>query len=139
MENVGYTNVVFTDEELVIINSQFERELYYPYVRIGDDGCSVRYHISYTPFFMEDNGWKFVCSGITIYVAKIEIGGIIEYRCTAYLSGLKVDYYGGGENSFIKNDYFSNSVLNELMGELFTILFYYRMFQNEHKVDHISF
>lgn len=86
---------------------------------------------------MQDDDWKFICSGIKIYIDKVEIDGIIEYTCDVYLSGVKyVDDISCG--FYIKSSHFSNVNLSDLMDELLSILSEYHLFMEGHRVEHIS-
>lgn len=138
LDNREYADVSFSNDELLMIKRRFHSHLYYHYERIGNDRSSLKYIFSYVPFFMQGDDWKFVCSGIKIYIDKIEINGVIEYTCDVYLNGVKyVDGISWGY--FIKSSHFSNVNLSELMDELLSILSEYHLFMEEHRVEHISF
>lgn len=137
LDNKEYIDNSFSNDELSKIKSRFNILLYYPYERISEDNSSLSYILPCVPFFMQDDDWKFVCSGIKIYIDKVEIDGIIEYTCDVYLSGVKyVDDISCG--FYIKSSHFSNVNLSDLMDELLSILSEYHLFMEEHRVKHIS-
>lgn len=137
LDNKEFVFVAFSDDELSLIKRRFYSHLYYHYMRISDDKSSSNYILPCPPFFMCGDDWKFVCSGIKIYIDKIERGGIIEYGCDVYLSGVK---YVDGKvfDHFIKSSHFSTVNLSDLMDELLSILSEYHLFMEEHRVEHIS-
>lgn len=138
LNNREYVDNSFSNDELSMIKRRFHSHLYYHYERIGYDKSSLKYMLPFVPFFMQGDDWKFVCSGIKIYIDKIEINGVIEYTCDVYLNGLKfVDGISFGH--FIKSSHFSNVNLSELIDELLSILSEYHLFMEEHCVEHISF
>lgn len=138
LDNMEYVDNSFSNDELSLIKRRFYSHLYYHYERISEDNSSLKYLLPYTPFFMQGDDWKFVCSGIKIYIDKIEIDGVIEYTCDVYLSGVKyIDGISWGYS--IKSSHFPNVNLSYLMDELLSILSEYHLFMEEHRVEHISF
>lgn len=138
LDNREYVDNSFSNDELLMIKRRFHILLYYPYERTNEDKSSLKYMLPYVPFFMQGDDWKFVCSGIKIYIDKIEIDGVIEYTCDVYLSGAKyVDGISWGYS--IKSSHFSNVDLSKLVDELLSVISEYHLFMEEHRVEHISF
>lgn len=138
LDNREYVDDSFSNDELSMIKRRFHSHLYYHYERIGNDKSSLKYMLPCVPFFMQGDDWKFVCSGIKIYIEKTKLFYSIEYTCDVYLSGVKyVDGISWGYS--IKSSHFSNVNLSDLMDELLSILSEYHLFMEEHRVEHISF
>lgn len=130
--------ISFSDEELTLIKNHFNYLLYFPYERLNLNKSSLSYMLPCVPFFMRGDDWKFICSGFKIYIDKIEIDGIIEYCCDVYLSGVKyVD--GKSDSFFINSSHFTKTDLGKLMDELLSIISENQVFEEEHRVEHISF
>lgn len=127
----------FNNEELSLIKRRFNSLLYFPYLRVSSYKSTLSYILPCVPFFMEGDGWKFICSDIKMHIEKAEIGGVIEYTFDMYLSGVKyVD--GKSCDTYIKSSYSSNVNLSELVDELLSVISEYKLFEEEHRVEHIS-
>lgn len=137
LDNRKYVFVPFNDNELSLINKRFSIFLYFPYERMSKDKSSLRYMLHCVPFFMQSDEWKFVCSGISMYIDKIKKYGITEYGCDVYLNGAKyVD--GKVSDHLIKSSHFHKTDWDDLVDELLSIISEYKLFIKEHRVEHIS-
>lgn len=130
--------IPFSDDELSLMKERFNSLLYFPYEKISKDKSSLNSILPCVPYFMQGYDWKFVCSGIKMYLDKIERGGVIEYGCDVYLSGLKIVDDEVFDN-YIKSSHFSKTDFGELVDELLSIISEYQVFESKHQVNHFSF
>lgn len=152
MENKNYKynaneGIFFSDEELTLIKDSFNSLLCFPYERLNSNKNSLSYILPCVPYFMQGNDWgflckneeyKFICSGVKIYIDKIFDKNIdtVKYVCTTYLSGIK--YVDNVIVGFCTNGtYFYHINLYELVDKLLSVISEYQVFESEHRVEHI--
>lgn len=131
--------ISFSDEEISLIMNRFRIDSYFLYEHINKDKSFLKYKLPCIPIFMQNDDWKFVCSGVDIFISKffVKETDIVEYTHDIFLAGIK--YVDGSLVDFcIKSSHSEHTDLSDLMDKLLSIMNEYELYCYEHQVHHIS-